>query len=79
LSEGCGIPASEEITVQAVASLISLGEDEGLLALALSPSACEYWSVPVDFIEEMRKMGIPRRAVAIDRPGHVVLVVVDAG
>jgi hypothetical protein len=79
LSECCDIPASKEITVKAVPSRVAIGENEGLGALALSPSACELWSVPVDFIEEMRQMRESSGAVTVDRPGHVVLVVVDAG
>jgi hypothetical protein len=78
LCKSCGIPASEEVTVKPITSGVAVREHEGLRALTLSPSACERWGVPVDFIEEMGKMSVSRRAVAVDRPGHVVLVVVDA-
>jgi hypothetical protein len=78
LSQGCGIPASEEISVEPVAGGVTVGENKRLLALALSPSAGEQGGVPVDFVEEVREVSVARRAVAIDGPGHVVLVVIDA-
>jgi hypothetical protein len=75
LGQGSDIPASEEIGMESVAGRVTIGEDEWLLALTLSPSAREFWGVPVDFVEEVGKMNKSSRAVAVGGELHVVLVV----
>jgi len=79
LSQGSGIPASEEIGMESVAGRVTIGEDEWLLSLTLSPSAGKHWGVPVDFVEEVGKMNKTFRAVAVGGELHVVLVVSQAG
>jgi hypothetical protein len=79
LGQGRDIPASEEIAMESVAGRVTIGEDEWLLALTLSPPAGENRGVPVDFVEDVRKMNKSSRAVAVGGELHVVLVVRQAG
>lgn len=73
------IPASHEVSVAAVTSNVTVGEDKGLLALSLSPAALEFVSVPVSLVEEMRDvdpaLGAVEVAVVVLGVGHVVLEV----
>ena len=73
------VPASHEVSVAAVASNVTVGEDERLLALSLSPAALEFVSVPVGLVEEMRNvdpaLGAVEVAVVVLGVGHVVLEV----
>lgn len=71
--------------MQGVSSVVPVGEDKWLLALALGPPVHKQWRVPVDFVEDVRDMGeargtvlFPTRSTGTARPGHVVLVVVEA-
>jgi hypothetical protein len=71
--------------VQGISGVVSVGEDKWLLALTLGPPVHKQWRVPVDFVEDVRDMDeargtvlFPTRSTGTTRPGHVVLVVVEA-
>ena len=71
--------------MQGISGVISVGEDEWLAALALSPPVDEQGRVPVDLVEDVRGVLVACRAVRFAGrstgtagPGHVVLVVVEA-
>lgn len=73
------VPAGHEVSVAAVTSNVTVGEDKRLLALSLSPAALEFVSVPVGLVKEMRNMnpalGAVEVAVVVLGVGHVVLEV----
>jgi hypothetical protein len=71
--------------MQGVSGVVSVGEDKWLLALTLGPPVHKQWCVPVDFVEDVRDMDearrtvlFPARSTSTTRPGHVVLVVIEA-
>jgi hypothetical protein len=73
-----GIKGTYEISVERVTSWVTIGKNEWLLSLALSPLVGELGSVPVDLIEEMRNVHPARGAVSMGRELHVGLVVVKS-
>jgi hypothetical protein len=79
-----GVCAAYKITVKRVASVVTVREDERLLALALRPPVLEQRRVPVDLVEDMRDVDVSGRAILLlaggaeaSRPRHVVLVVLE--
>lgn len=76
------IPSTDEIAVQRVSCFITVGQDERLRALALSPHICEQGRVPVHLIEYMRRVNPALRTVlqVSARGGkcHILLVVIEA-
>jgi hypothetical protein len=67
-----------------VSSVVSVGEDKRLLALALGPPVHKQWRVPVDFVEDVRNVDVALRAVVLltsrpymGGPRHVILVVIE--
>lgn len=83
VAESVVVPGSHEISVRRETSGITVGKNERLLALALSPASLERRSVPVDLEEEVGvvrvTLGAVKLALAVVLgPGHVVLVVIEA-
>lgn len=73
------VPAGHEVSVAAVTSDITVGEDKRLLALTLSPTASELVSAPVSLVEEVGNvnpaLGAVQVTVVVLGVGHVVLEV----
>lgn len=67
LLQGALVPAGYEVGVEGVASHITVGEDEWLLALTGGPEGAEEEGIPVDLEEEMRSVGPARGAVGASR------------
>lgn len=66
-----------EITVQAVSSLVTVGENPRRGALFWSPATLELEGIPVNLIEEMRNTDRACWAAVGFRPNHVILVGAD--
>ena len=67
-----------KVSVKRVASVVTVREDKGLLALALGPPVHEQGRVPVDLEEQVRDVDEARGAVCLPcagantrRPGHI--------
>lgn len=79
--EKLGVPTSQEISMQRVSSRVTIGKDERLSALAFLPAALELGGVPVEFVEEVRRMdpslGAVLLSVVFCGESHVVLVVLQ--
>lgn len=73
-----GVPTVKEIGVKTVSSWVTVGENEGLLSLTLSPAVCELGGVPVNFIEHVWDVLPSGWAFTIGGVIHVLLVVLDA-
>jgi hypothetical protein len=73
------VPAGHEVSVAAVTSDITIGEDKGLLALTLSPTASELVGTPVSLVEEVGNvnpaLGAVQVTIVVLGVGHVVLEV----
>lgn len=74
-----------KICVKGISSFVTICENERLVALARGPQICEWWGIPVDFVEDMGGMDVAFRAVLLSIrgtgtawPDHVVLVVIKA-
>lgn len=79
--EKLSVPASQEISVQRVSSRVTVGKDKRLSALAFLPAALELGGVPVEFVEEVRRMdpslGAVLLSVVLCGESHVILVVLQ--
>jgi hypothetical protein len=80
------VPAGHEVGVRAVASGITVGENEGVLGSAAGavPLVRKFGGVPVDLEEHVGNVGVALGAVVVafivdSWPVHVVLVVIQAG
>ena len=63
-----------KVSVERVASWVSVGKDERLSSLARSPEGCEFGGVPVHLVEDMRSVDPSRWAVSVSWKLHVRLV-----
>lgn len=71
------VPAVDEITVQAVTGLVTVGENPRRVSLSWSPAAFELEGIPVDLEEEMRNTDETCWASVAAGESHVVLIVTD--
>jgi len=65
--------------METVASWVTIGENERLLSLSLSPLVGKFGSVPVNLIEQVRNVNPALRAVTLGWESHIVLVVMETG
>lgn len=64
--------------METVASWVTIGKNEWLLSLTLSPAVLKFRGVPVNLIEHVRNVDPAGWAVTVGWVVHVLLVVLDA-